>query len=70
MFDKKYYEEKIQTKIGERGKAINRLIQDIYAFVKDNEEIVAEVNKINEIIKAEEIKESAKEKDESVKPAK
>jgi hypothetical protein len=57
-FDKTYYSDKFQDKIKERGKLITRLIADIYSFVKDNEEVITEINKIDAIIKAEEAKSS------------
>ncbi len=52
--DKAYYEEKFKDKLTQRGKAIERLVTDIYTFVKENEEVIAELNKIKSLLEAEE----------------
>lgn len=56
MVNKNYYTEKFQDKLRQRGKAIDRLIAGIYEFVRENEELLAELKKIQDILKEEEKK--------------
>lgn len=60
MFNKEFYEQKFQDKLKQQNKVITRLVSDIYQFVKDNEEVVAELRKIQETFQAEQSKSEPK----------
>jgi hypothetical protein len=58
VYSKEYYEEKFKDKLTQRGKAIERLVTDIYTFVKEHDEVIAELNKIKSLLEAEQKEET------------
>jgi len=46
MYDKNYYEDRKKDIVEELGKGVNRLIEDIYAFVKQRESLAQKLNDV------------------------
>ena len=71
MFDQNFYKSKIDNKVEQLNKIVNRLIEDIYSFVKQREELVRDINQIQATIADENSKapKTAEKQADENKPA-